>query len=934
LDDQIKIRGFRVELGDIENALLRVAGIQHAAVILKSESGEVDRLVAFLVTERHADFAHVHAHVVTMLKAALPSYMIPHHMEHVEKIPLLSSGKVDRRRLQSYTLTPSAHTRASHEKQAGITATERLLLEAACSVFGSDDLDLDGDFFTDLGGHSLLAARFVSEVRKHEHFAHLSLHILYEKRSLRQVSAYLDELAESFMSQSQREGFSSPNVEAFEAPPLLRRFLCGCAQFLSLPLIFSFLMFQWLGIFLITMWLIHDNTPVIVEWATLCVLYAASNVFLKLLAVTVKWTILGRAKPGVYPLWGSYYFRCWLVQRILQTVNVQLLQSSPLMRIYLRLLGARVGQDVMLSAFEMGLPDLLSIGRGTAVGYKTNFANMLVSGNTMTLAPITLGEEVIIGSGCTISHGVTLGNNVELGDLTSLAPNTSVSPQERWEGSPGRYVRSIDVETLPEPSIVSSFCRRRNEVIYGFSYFAIQTIDLIPIFPAFYFFDYLTSFTNSTSLSVYTLFLIGLPTALVLLLTSVAMVVALRWLIIPKRLKPGRVSIHSWAYMQQWIMDLASNVLLATLSSLYATLYMRFWYRLMGVRVGKGTEISTSLGSRYDMITLGKNNFIADEVIVGDPDIQRGWLTLDKITLGDRVFVGNSAVVPPGSKVEREALIGVKSLLPHSLRVKAGETWFGSPALLFPSRQKIHVEEMWTYEPAFLRVVGRALFEAFYISLPTAIFIVAGYLAADRIQEAWIESRYGDSMALAALAVVTIPLIFALIPLIYKWVLIGVFRPKVSPMWSFWSMRSESVIGLYIGLLGKASIETLRGTPFLPWILRLYGMKIGQGVWIDTIDITEFDCITVGDFASLSAGSCLQCHLYEDRLMKVGRIHVGQGVHVGWGSTVLYDTHIGDYAELGPLTVVMKGESIPAYTSWVGIPPLRTRIKQCVAEAA
>ncbi len=934
LDDQIKIRGFRVELGDIESVLLRISGIQHAAVILKSKPGDVDRLIAFLVTEIHVDSTDVRAHILETLKRALPAYMIPSHMERVEKIPLLPSGKVDRKALQEYVVTPSSLGKESPENQIQCTSTERILLEAAYPIFGGDSIDLDGDFFTDLGGHSLLAARFVSAVRRHESLAHLSLQILYEKRSLRKVAAYLDDLAASPLARSQGGVLSFPDIQPFEPPPWHRRFLCGCAQALSLPLIFGFLMFQWLGIFLVTMWIIHEDTPIVVELAVLWALYVISNIFLKLLAVGLKWVILGRTKPGAYPLWGTYYFRCWLVQRILQTVNVQLLQNSPLMRVYLRLLGAKIGQDVMVSAFEMGLPDLLSIGRGTAVGTKTNFATMLVAGNTMTLGTITIGEEVAIGAECTISHGVTIGNNAELGDLTSIAPCISVGAQERWEGSPGRYKRAIDLKALPDPARVSAFRRRCNEVIYTFSYFAIQILDLILIFPAFYFFDYLTSFTDADSLSASTVFLMGLPTALILLLTSLLVVVGLRWIIMPRRLKPGRISIHSWAYMQQWIMDLASNVLLTTLGSLYATLYMRFWYRLMGANVGKGSEISTSFGSRYDVISLGKNNFIADEVILGDPDIRRGWLTLDKVVLGNRVFIGNSAVLPPGSRVESEALIGVKSLPPPSLDVKSGETWFGSPALLFPSRQKIHVEEIWTYEPSRLRIAGRAIFEALYISMPTAFLIICGYITADRIQAAWFENRYGDSMIIAGLALVIIPIVFAFVPLVHKWLSIGVFKPRVSPMWSFWAMRSESVIGLYVGLLGKASIEALRGTPFLPWVLRLYGMKIGKGVWMDTTDITEFDCITVGDFVTMNVASCLQCHLYEDRLMKVGCIHLGRGVHVGWGSTVLYDTHIGDYAQLGPLTVVMKGETIPACTSWVGIPSLRVTMNKRVAAAA
>ncbi len=82
-----------------------------------------------------------------------------------------------------------------------------------------------------------------------------------------------------------------------------------------------------------------------------------------------------------------------------------------------------------------------------------------------------------------------------------------------------------------------------------------------------------------------------------------------------------------------------------------------------------------------------------------------------------------------------------------------------------------------------------------------------------------------------------------------------------------------------------------------------------------TTDITEFDCVEIGDFCTIRV-SALQTHLYEDRIMKVGGWWVGRGVSVGAFSTVLYDTKVGDYARLRPLTIVMKGESIPANTEW------------------
>jgi acetyltransferase-like isoleucine patch superfamily enzyme len=59
---------------------------------------------------------------------------------------------------------------------------------------------------------------------------------------------------------------------------------------------------------------------------------------------------------------------------------------------------------------------------------------------------------------------------------------------------------------------------------------------------------------------------------------------------------------------------------------------------------------------------------------------------------------------------------------------------------------------------------------------------------------------------------------------------------------------------------------------------------------MNTTDITEFDCVEVGDFCAINALAALQTHLYEDRVMKVGRVKLGRGVFVGANATVLYDT--------------------------------------------
>ena len=98
-------------------------------------------------------------------------------------------------------------------------------------------------------------------------------------------------------------------------------------------------------------------------------------------------------------------------------------------------------------------------------------------------------------------------------------------------------------------------------------------------------------------------------------------------------------------------MALATEVTLDTLTSLYATIYMRAWYRLMGAKIGKGAEISTNLAGPLRPHRDRREYFIADEVVLGDEDVRRGWMHLAPVKTEARVFVGNDAVVPPGAVI-------------------------------------------------------------------------------------------------------------------------------------------------------------------------------------------------------------------------------------------------------------------------------------------
>lgn len=912
IDDQVKIRGFRVELGEIEAALGDCDDVLQAAVVVRKDNG-MERLVAFCVPEPKAIIGA--STLREELKRRLPPYMIPERFETIAELPRLISGKTDRKALKAMPLAEPVI--AAGEEEAPTTETEAVLQNAAKQVMPGRPIGFEADFFLDLGGHSLIAAQFISIVRQTPAFVGITLQDIYQLRTLRKIAASLDERFGHLQG--------PPPDRSFPAPPLSRRIFCTIAQGLALPLILSISTLQWLGVF-ITYMIIHElRFTFWQQVGILCGAYAGIKFGTLVLVVILKWLVIGRTKPGRYPLWGAYFFRWWFVQRLYMLAHPSYLANSPIMRLYLRLLGAKVGSGVMVAHAQFGAADLVKIGSGASIGHKANVANAEIVAGELVIGEVTIGADAYIGNQVMVPHGCKIGHDARIEDMTALAVGQQVAPYEIWDGSPGRKIGMIDPASLPERSLPGPVWRHMQYWVYGLLVIAVSGIGLMPLFPAFFVYDFVES--NLVNMAEWVQWYHVLPIVAwimgaALVVFTILFVVAVRWTLMPRRLQEGTYSLHSWLYLRQWIVNLCTEVSLDTLSSLYATVYMRGWYRMMGAKIGKGAEISTNLGARYDMLSIGSKSFMADECSLGDEDIHRGWVTFKKTLIEDRVFVGNNAVIGHGTHLREGTLIGVKSKAPDSGETQRDETWFGSPAIKFPVRQKFDgVQANWTYEPPYRMKMWRALFEAMHTTFPTMLFLTLGSITVwFFIWPAMERGRLDEAIAWFVAASVVMPLIMVACVCAIKWALMGVYKPLARPMWSWWAMRTEAVAVLYWGLGGKVLLEHLRGTAFLPFILRFFGCKIGAGVYMDTTDITEFDCVKIGDHVAMNELSCLQTHLYEDRVMKVGRIEIGEGVTIGSFSTVLYDTKVGDFAELQPLTLVMKGEQIPAHTNWGGAP--------------
>jgi non-ribosomal peptide synthetase-like protein len=241
--------------------------------------------------------------------------------------------------------------------------------------------------------------------------------------------------------------------------------------------------------------------------------------------------------------------------------------------------------------------------------------------------------------------------------------------------------------------------------------------------------------------------------------------------------------------------------------------------------------------------------------------------------------------------------------------------------MLLPARETIEEQDpTLTFRPSWLRRLARAGIEGLRIVVPLAFVIAVGYVTVYETMDYLTDEDWlGFAVALTTAGFLYAIVAFAFV-WVMKWLLVGRYRPRLAPMWTLFVWLSEAVTILHESLAVPAVLNYLRGTPMLPWALRLLGARIGAGTWINTTDLTEFDCVSIGAGAELNEHSGPQTHLFEDRVMRIGWVKIGARATLGVRATVLYDATVGDDCRLGPLTLVAKGEQTPPGTSWEGTP--------------
>ncbi|MBN2853006.1 MAG: amino acid adenylation domain-containing protein [Clostridia bacterium] len=181
-DSQVKIKGYRVELGEIEKEILDFGGIKNVVVVDLEDSQKNKFLCAYLICDEKISMHELRE----ALKLKLPKYMVPSYFMKIDQIPLTVGGKTDRRSLPEPNVHLSLKTKSSPPK----SKTEKLFFKAWQNILKIQDFGIDDDFF-EMGGDSLAAIRLTSLVYKKK--INVGIQDIYQYSTIRKLSQFIDE---------------------------------------------------------------------------------------------------------------------------------------------------------------------------------------------------------------------------------------------------------------------------------------------------------------------------------------------------------------------------------------------------------------------------------------------------------------------------------------------------------------------------------------------------------------------------------------------------------------------------------------------------------------------------------------------------------------------------------------------------------------------
>ncbi len=895
-DDQVKVAGRRLELGEVEALLRAVPGVDGAAAAVQRSPAGNAVLVGYVTGP--ADPAFVRGQVSEWL----PHGIVP-LIARLRSLPLAGSGKLARGELPwPLPADASAGTgtgtgdRHAHQRPA-LIGTAGWLAERWAEQLGVQPTALEEDFF-ELGGSSLAAAKLVSTLRAR--FPAAAVADVYNHRALGALAAHLDQLGTGATSSTDA---AAPGGSRWG---LVR--LGGTFVLLALGAL------QWLvGLLAYNHWQgAGVGSHLAWGWLILAWLGLASAPGRAAIVLVVRALVLGRVQAGRYPRRGWLACRLWFVERLAELCHLDRLAGTPWAIRYARICGAEVGEGARLGTLPP-ITGMLSVGADATLEGEIDVHGWWIDGDQLVLGELRVGAGARVGTRAALMPGADVGAGAEV--QPGSVVTGPIPARECWGGSPARYEGPAGT-TWPARPPRPSRHRRAWRSIYGVGLLALNLLPLLAAAPGVLLITALGAQLGSASSPLGTLAMLA-PVFAATFLLSYGLIVVVLVRAASRLLEPGWHGDDGGAAWALWFTEGLMGATRGVLFPLYSSVYTRGWLRLLGVCAGARSEVSTAVGLNR-LTALGATSFLADDVVLSVGRARGGWLALEPIEVGRRTFLGNGAILRSGSAVGEDCLVGVLSSPPA--RAANGTSWLGMPALELP-RVPDRPDPARTTDPPRRLLLARGAIELVRLLLPSTISVMLGIavvLALDAVGSS--SASVWVTVAAAPLVLLAASVLATALTVGLKWLLMGRYRAGEYPLWSLFVWRDELLNTCQEQLAGTWLLGAALGTPLMSLYLRAMGARVGRDVWFETLAVTEFDLVQLGDGCAVNRGACIETHLFHDRLMRTGPATLGPGSTLGPYSAVLPDTALGARCSVGARSFVMRGEQLPENTRWHGAP--------------
>ena len=885
-DDQVKVGGRRIELGEVDTALVNLPGVSAGAAAVRKTASGTPLLVGYVASHDPSfDLAAARAALAESLPAALVPRLIL-----LDELPTRTSGKVDRNAL------PWPPPDGTDQDAPELVGTMGWLAGLWRDVLGTTVDGPEADFIA-LGGGSLSAAQLVAAMRRR--YPQVTVADIYDHPRLGSLAGYLDELS------------PPPEITAREVAPTSR--LTQAAQVaLSVPLA-TLTGMQWV------VWLgLLNNVAAaldLVPWAqpvNWWLLLAGFGVFITPvgrmgIAVLFARMLLSGLQPGTYRRGGAVHLRVWFAERLAEASGAENLAGAPWMVYYARALGNSVGKGVDLHSAPP-VTGMAKLGHRCSIEPEVDLSGHWIDGDQFHVGPITVGNDATIGARTTLLPGATVGKNADVAPGSAVVGK--VKNGQYWKGSPavksGKARHPWPDHRPPRAPVWVA--------VYGVTSILLGSLPLAGLAAGLAVIGWGIRDT-ATPVEAILPALAWTPVATVVAVLTYAVLTVLGVRVLSVGLSEGYHPVRSRVGWQLWaterLMDAARNYLFPV----YASLLTPWWLRLLGAKVGEGTEISTALFTpKFTEVQDGA--FLADDTMVASYELGGGWIHVAKATIGKRAFLGNSGITQPGRKVPDDGLVAVLSATPH--KAKAGSSWLGSPPVRL-RRKATAADVLRTFHPSPRLKAMRAAVETCRV-IPVIITFGIGVAVLGALQALVLRFGYLWAALASGLVLLAAGALAGIIAVAAKWSVIGRIRAVEHPLWSSFVWRNEVSDTFVETVAAPWFARAATGTPVMNVWLRALGASIGRGVWCETYWLPEADLVSLGAGATVNRGCVVQTHLFHDRIMRMDSVVLEAGSTLGPHCVALPAARLGAGATVGPGSLVMRGDEVPSSTRWQGNP--------------